>query len=313
MANYSTNVSRLGQINAAGADDALFLKQFSGEVLTEFEQANKLKERHYVRSITNGKSTQFPLIGLAGSGYHVPGQWLDSQNINQAEIVITVDGLLTSSIFVANMDELENHYDVRGPYATELGRELARVYDKNVARNFIKAARSTSPLTGRAGGSAVSAAGMSTDADKIVAAFFSAAQLLDEKFVPSEDRFAVLKPAQYYLLTQNPKVLYKDYDGNASISAGEIKSVAGIDIVKSIHLPTADDTANTAIPAKYRLDFTKNVGFIANKWAVGTVQLADISMESDYEARRQGTFMVAKMAVGHDVLRADCAVELANT
>lgn len=34
MANYASLVSRYGQINAAGADDALFLKQFSGEVLT---------------------------------------------------------------------------------------------------------------------------------------------------------------------------------------------------------------------------------------------------------------------------------------
>lgn len=313
MANYSTNVSRFGQVNSAGADDALFLKQFSGEVLTEFEQANVLKERCFTRSIMHGKSSQFPLIGLATSGYHTPGQWLDSQNINQAEIVITVDGLLTSSIFVANIDELENHYDVRGPYATELGRELARVYDKNVARNFIRAARASSPLTGRAGGTVISAASLSTNADALTASFFSAAQALDDKFVTNEGRFGVFKPAQYYLLTQNPKLLYKDYDGNASISSGSIKSVAGIEIVKSIHLPTADDSANAALPSKYRADYSKNVGFIGNKWAVGTLQLADISMESDYEPRRQGTFMVAKMAVGHDVLRADCAVELANT
>lgn len=56
MANYPTAVSRYGQVNAAGADDALFLKQFGGEVLTEFEQATFFKGRHYVRQITNGKS-----------------------------------------------------------------------------------------------------------------------------------------------------------------------------------------------------------------------------------------------------------------
>lgn len=310
MANYSTNLSRLGQVNATGADDALFLKQFGGEVLTEFEQANVFKSRHFVRQISNGKSAQFPMIGLATSGYHAPGDWIDSQNINQAEQVITVDGLLVAAVFVANIDELENHYDVRGPYATELGRELARAYDKQVAITSILAARASSPLTGRAGGSSITAATMSTDADVLTAAFFTASQTLDEKYVGSEDRNAYLKPAQYYLLAQNPKLLFKEYGGSADISSGKVRTVSGIELVKSIHMPTTNIATGLT---KYRGDFTKNVAIITNKWAVGTVQLADISMESDYEPRRQGTFMVSKMAVGHGVLRPDCAVELANS
>jgi hypothetical protein len=44
--------------------------------------------------------------------------------------------------------------------------------------------------------------------------------------------------------------------------------------------------------------------------AVGTVKLMDLAMEGDYETRRQGTFIVAKYAVGHDWLRPECAVEL---
>lgn len=253
-----------------------------------------------------------PLIGLASSAYHTPGQWLDSQSINQAEQVITIDGLNTSSIFVASIDELMNHYDVRGPYATELGRELARHMDRNIARVFIKAARSASPLTGRAGGTAIAVANLSTDADKMVAAFYTAAQTLDDKFIAEDGRFCVLKPAQYYLMVQNPKVLYKEYGGSADITNGKIKAVAGIDIVKSIHLPTTDESADATVLTKYRADYSKNVGFVANKWAVGTLTLADLSMDSDYEPRRQGTFMVAKQAVGHGVLRPDCAVELAN-
>ena len=311
MANYSTGLSYVAKVNNSGSADALRLKQFGGEVLTEFEQANIFKPLHYTRSITNGKSAQFPLIGLASSGYHTPGDWLDSQNINHAEQVITVDGLLTSQVFIDNVDEAMNHYDIRGPYAQELGRELARVYDRNVARTFVLAARAASPLTGRAGGSVISDADMKTDADVLAASFFAAAQTLDEKYVQNADRFAVLAPAQYYLLVQNEKVLDKDFSGSANITTGTVESIAGIPIKKSIHLPNgADDTANTAVFSKYRADYTDTVGIIANKWAVGTLTLADIAMESDYEVRRQGTFMVAKMAVGHGVLRPDCAIEL---
>ena len=46
--------------------------------------------------------------------------------------------------------------------------------------------------------------------------------------------------------------------------------------------------------------------------AAGTVQLLDLGLDSEFEIRRQGTFMVAKYAVGHDVLRADCSIELAT-
>ena len=54
MANATP--SRLGAVNGTGASDALFLKVFSGEVLTAFAETNVMMDRHYVRTISNGKS-----------------------------------------------------------------------------------------------------------------------------------------------------------------------------------------------------------------------------------------------------------------
>jgi hypothetical protein len=42
---------------------------------------------------------------------------------------------------------------------------------------------------------------------------------------------------------------------------------------------------------------------------VGTVKLMDVAMETERDVRRQEDFMVAKMAVGTDALRPECAVE----
>ena len=47
-----------------------------------------------------------------------------------------------------------------------------------------------------------------------------------------------------------------------------------------------------------------------HKSAVGTVKLLDLSMQSAYDVRRQGTLIVSRYAVGHGVLRPDAAVEL---
>ena len=49
----------------------LFLKVFSGEVLTAFARNNIFNEQlHSVRTITSGKSAQFPVTGAATAAYH---------------------------------------------------------------------------------------------------------------------------------------------------------------------------------------------------------------------------------------------------
>ena len=51
----------------------LFLKVFANEVLTTFEETNVMKDLHTVRTISSGKSAQFPTMGKATAKYHTPG------------------------------------------------------------------------------------------------------------------------------------------------------------------------------------------------------------------------------------------------
>ena len=44
--------------------------------------------------------------------------------------------------------------------------------------------------------------------------------------------------------------------------------------------------------------------------AIGTVKLLDLSVESEYLIKNQGTLMDSKYALGTDILRPDGAVEL---
>lgn len=306
-----TTVSRTGQINHTGDALALFLKVFSGEVLTEFQRTTMFTDKHFIRQITAGKSAQFPLIGAASSRYHTPGKWIDGTVIDHAEKVITIDDLLIADTFIANIDEAMNHYDVRGPYSQELGRELAQAFDKNVARVMVLAARATNPLTSRAGGTRISNANMDTDKDALRTALFSAAQKLDEKNVPEADRSAFFRPAQFYIMAQDPLLVNKlNGTAGADLGKGTLETVAGFPIIKTNNVPNADDSANTGVHTKYRADFSAVQGIVSHKMAAGTVKLMDLAMDAQYEPRRQGTFMVAKYAVGHDWLRPECSVEL---
>jgi hypothetical protein len=308
----NTTPSRFGQINGTGDVEAIFLKLFAGEVLTEFEENVLFKDKHQTRALSNGKSASFPLIGAATGTYHTPGNFIDSQAINHAEKVITIDGELVAPTFIADIDEAKNHYDVRAPYAAELGRFLAESYDRNVARCMVLGARAASPLTGRAGGSVITQANMLTDAAVLEAALFSAAQTFDEKRVPSaQGRNAFFRPQQFYLLAQREKLLNKDIGGSGAIKDGTIDTVAGIMLHKTNHVPRTDQSADATVFTKYRANYAKTAGIISTPMAAATLSLLDLSMDSEYEIRRRGTFMLASYAVGHDWLRPDCAIELA--
>ena len=55
---------------------------------------------------------------------------------------------------------------------------------------------------------------------------------------------------------------------------------------------------------------TKVRALVMNKDAVATVKLLDLSVETDYMVNRQGTLIVSKYAMGHNILRPAMAVAL---
>jgi len=308
MASFTPN--RPGQVNGAGAADAIFLKVFSGEVMKTFQETNVMKPLHRIRNIQNGKSAQFVAIGTAAALYHTPGSELDSGEILQNERTISIDGILLSRVFVANLDEAMSHFDVRGPYAEAPGRALAVAYDKKTIQTAVLAARAATTVTGGFGGSALTNAAFASDGEALADGLFDAAQVMDEKDVPTEGRFVIVKPAQYYALARSTKVINKDWDGSGSFAKGKVHSIAGIEIVSSNNLPTSVISADSLETNTYSGTFTNTVGIVFQREAVGSVHLMDLAMEKEYSVRHQGTLMVAKMAVGHGILRPECAVEL---
>lgn len=306
-------VSRLGQINKAGDAKALFLKVFTGEVMTAFAENNTVLQYVKQRTIASGKSAQFPVLGKALAQYHLPGAQLLGAGIGAAEVVITIDDLLLSQAFIANIDEAMNHYDVRSSYSVEMGRVLANTLDRHLLQMAVLAARSVARIAGEDGGSVITDASAATVSSNLIAAIFAAAQKLDEKDVPDTDRVCFLKPAQYSMLAQDTKVLNKDWGGAGVYSDGKILRIAGVDIIKSNHVPSTNVTTGTLLAGtgdKYIGNFTTVAGVVMQREALGTVKLLDLAMESEYQISRQGTLMVAKYAMGHGVLAPQAAVEI---
>ncbi len=289
------DVSRLGQINATGDASAMFLKVFSGEVLQVFEEANVMMPLHTVRTISSGKTAQFPVMGTASAKYHTPGEsilgsGLDSSGsdgvldeakylskVKHAERTISIDGTLVSSAFIADIDEAKNHYDVRSGYTTAIGRELAYHSDRALIRTVIAGARATTDRFNVAAGTSTqflgaaineAGAGAVYTAAEMVTAIASIAQKMDEKNVPAEGRYVLLTPAEYYkLVSSGNDAINTDFGGMGSIATGEVAQVAGIRILKSNHIPNSNEAGtlfDDAAIANNPFDATGSAGYSAN-------------------------------------------------
>jgi hypothetical protein len=311
MANAT--VSRLGQVQGAGSDRALFEEVFAGEVLTAFETTTILKPLTEHKTISSGKSADFPAIYKATANYHTPGVELTGTAIQHNEVTISVDDQLIADTFIANIDEAMNHYDVRSPYSTELGLALALVYDKNVGRNIARAARGDALFAADVGGSQITDADSNTSATSLAGSIWAAKQDMEEADVPVDmvPVNAVMKPAQWYLLAQESTlVLNRDVDGDGSYSKGSFSMIGGVNVSRSNAMPFADASADTSIPSAYRLNMANTTALVFTSRAAATVQLIGMATEEIYDGRRQGTLMLGKIAVGHGPLINKCAVEV---
>lgn len=345
MANGNTTASGIGQINAANDRRALFLKVFSGEVLTTYLGATQMLDKHMVRTITSGKSAQFPVIGNTSAKYHTPGQNVaDADNsflssVKHNEKVIAIDGLCLSAVFISNIEDMMNHYDVRAEYSRQMGYALAAHFDRCVTNTVVAAARTSTPnissLTGSGGltlGGGQFFLGSSPTTANLIDYIFRCAAVLDRKDVPAEDRYVMLRPTQYYSLLQSAGssswIASSDWNQPGDARKGVVYEIAGMKVIKSNFLPSDDQssgtlTSDSAIASEndvfgangvgYGGNFSTTYGLVFHKSAVGTVKLQDLAVESEYQISRQGTLMVAKQAIGHGILRPECAIELRNT
>lgn len=304
MSNY-TGVSRLGTNAGITVDasnplnpKALFLKTFTGEVLTAFNANNIAMPLHRVRTISSGSSAQFPLTGIATTNTLAAGNEVQPSAIAHSEKVVNINDLLTSSVFIAKIDEAMNHYDVRSIYSSEIGTALAQAADVAI---FAKIAAATDDTTEYAQGASQNNADVTisgTDGTGVANAIFDALEALDTKNVTGE-KSVVLDAATYYKMFQGTNsniagVMSSDFGTGGNLNTGTVPLIGGAKVYMSNNLPTGSK------------------GLVFTKDAAATVKLLDLGVESEYQVSRQGTLMVARYAMGHSSLRPECAVKLTN-
>jgi len=290
----------------------LFLKKFSGETLATFNTRTVAKNYIRIRNVQGQKSAQFPAIGKAAADYHQPGEVIDGQTIKHGEVVINIDDLLVSPVFVSNFIEAMQHFETRGEYARQMGDSLAQAYDKKVFALATNACASgTSGPTADHGSASKIDIGASPTISDFVDACYQAQTEMDENDIPEMDRVLFITPKMYYDLVDDGRFLNRDYgNANGSQADASILKVAGLPVVKTNNMAVDHTSLNVEREGSTVADFNYNAssfkGLVLQRQALGAVHLMDVSTEAEYKLERQGTLMVSKMANGMGVLRPDC-------
>jgi hypothetical protein len=316
-----TNYSQQGAKQNTGDQLALFLKVFSGEVLTAFTRASKVMNNHMIKTIDSGKSTSFPVMGRGKAHYLPAGSNLDDlrEAIPHNEVVINIDGLLTSDVLITDIFEAMNHYDVRGEYAKQLGEALAIAADGATVAEIAKLVKAnTENITGLGKGIVVektitSGAGINYETGKaVIDGLLEMKAKWTTQYVPEEERFAYITPEVESAIITSKDAINRDYGAVASIVDGNIDKLCGFKIIAVPHLKAggADKTGMLGTSPEgheFPTDYAGALAVCAHRTAVATVKLKDLQLEHARRPELQADMIIAKNAVGHGGLRPEAS------
>lgn len=312
MTTFNTGLA--GQVNNAGDAKALFLKVYGGEIITAFQRHSVTLDRHMKKTITSGKTAQFPVTGRASTSdikYHVPGTEVEASVVGANEEVVAIDDLLYYAKFFDLADEAMTHYDYRGAIANQGGEAMARDWDFKVFSQAILGARASNSVTGMPGGIVVEEAAFSTDANAAVAAIYSAISQLQTQDVTDLSGMAVyLSYADYNNILQNSdKIINKDFsDGNGGIDSGVVKMIGGIQLVPTNNIPSTNITGTPG--GRYDVNASTTKAVLFHKDAVATVELMGMKTTESFENKNQGDLVVTSMRKGTKYIRPEACVEI---
>lgn len=317
----TSGISNPGQKLSAGERDALFMKVFSGEVLTAFARNTVMMSRHQVRTIDHGRSASFAVMGRTRAKYLEPGNSLDDQRkkFEHTEKVIAIDGLLTADCLITDIDDAMNHYDVRVEYSRQLGEALAQSADCAIINELANMAakdatvKENIPDNGT-GADKVKGTGKAFEfatglelsqsaeyGNKIIEGLLAARAAFTKNYVPMGDRYCLLTPEGYSALIKALMPDSANYQALFDPNSGKLQTICGFEVIEVPHL------LNDGVDGKHKLNtgFTEAglQGIVFHRSAVGTVKLKDLAMERARRAEYQADQIIAKYAMGHGGLR----------
>jgi hypothetical protein len=316
----NATVSRLGQVNAANDQYALFRDQHTGVVLTNFQTATVMDGLGLTKMITAGKSATWHAIGDVTAAFHNAGVELDGQTVDHAERTITIKRPVISSIYVDQADLDMCLINPNSIYAQRQGKALAKLRDEWAIMAVIAGARQSAGaiLTATPAGEQIVDADLGNSnlaletAQSYYTSIWEAVTRLQERdnLLPLH---AVIRRRQFNALKKAlAGQLGTGLDFDGSVRPDGNLDIGGCTVMASNNIPSTDLSSDTANYVNHALNYTATEGIVFTQEAFGTVKIRDIGFEVGWVIERDAYLMVAKMHLESDWLNPDHCIELKN-
>lgn len=312
--NLISTPSYTGQVDNAGDLLARHRDQLAGFI--ELAYHNTPKASDFFTKIPNvkkGKSVTVPVVGTTDAQYIDAGVEMTGTNkVPINDTTIFIDKILESDIFVADDDELMAERTFRQEKASEMGKALAQIEDKQCFIQAVKSARGAAQVKGDVGGSIIEETNMDSDSAVVAHAIFQAAKVIEEKNLPRSAFRCWVSPLTYFSLAENKDAINSLWKGLGSYAEGEIIKIAGIRLEMTNNLPKGVLENMEGARNDYSGDFTNTVALIAHPKAVGIVRLMGVQTRVVNQPERNGALLIARQMQGVGDLFHKYSIELAK-
>jgi hypothetical protein len=275
--------------SVAGADAKLWLPIWSGEVLHAYDEYNMFEPRVTSKSIASGREMEFPITGTVSlKAEWAAGEYLygtQGADGTAGNFSISLDNRPMAAHFeLDNVDLMITQWEYRQELARQAGLTLANARDKQIARYIAGAAgvgltsadpRSLGLPAPFDTSAAVTAGGGENSADEALAVLEAIEEFnveCQENDVPVGQAFCAVTPKLFQAIRRlgvadanNAHNMQPMFGGVAQAgglgaqfqqglaSLQDSLTYMGCTIIKSNHIPVANDTAGTVGQAKYEV------------------------------------------------------------
>lgn len=260
-----------GGVNS-GNINPLYIEQYGGEVETRILKESFMRQFFNFKTVRGTDTVTNDRMGHTALQKVARGIRPSDSSPTFDNISVKVDTIVLARTNQFLLDEFLAHIDVRKEVGVEHGKTIGKFFDEAFIVQGIKAAQITNqdPTGVKSGGWAGGVGGYpeivrtapegfqgatpvmldntgdEEDPEALVFAIQNMCQAIEEKDVDLDGGVILVRPAQYYVLLRNDKLLNNDFStANGDYAKGKVLEANGMRIQMTNRFPKVGDEAKT--------------------------------------------------------------------